>query len=154
MSAEELNVYTGGKGLNQSIALSRAGMETYHAGAIGMDGLFLLDQLKEAGVNTDLVKILEDVRTGNAIIQNDEEASQPSRSSRLGRFQGEGDTSPGVASAVLIADMVIRRQPPGPDVQPHSQGVGLHVGLERRRQLRGRTAPGGPVRRHKGGNGL
>ena len=38
-----------------------------------MDGLFLLDQLKEAGVNTDLVKILEDVRTGNAIIQNDEE---------------------------------------------------------------------------------
>lgn len=73
LSAEELNVYTGGKGLNQSIALSRAGMETYHAGAIGRDGLFLLDQLKEAGVNTDLVKILEDVRTGNAIIQNDEE---------------------------------------------------------------------------------
>ena len=73
LSAEELNVYTGGKGLNQSIALSRAGMETYHAGAIGMDGLFLLDQLKEAGVNTDLVKILEDIRTGNAIIQNDEE---------------------------------------------------------------------------------
>ena len=73
LSAKELNVYTGGKGLNQSIALSRAGMETYHAGAIGMDGLFLLDQLKEAGVNTDLVKILEDVRTGNAIIQNDDE---------------------------------------------------------------------------------
>lgn len=73
LSAEELNVYTGGKGLNQSIALSRAGMETYHAGAIGMDGLFLLDQLKEAGVNTDFVKILEDIRTGNAIIQNDEE---------------------------------------------------------------------------------
>ena len=72
LSAEELNVYTGGKGLNQSIALSRAGMETYHAGAIGMDGLFLLDQLKEAGVNTDLVKILEDVRTGNAIIKNED----------------------------------------------------------------------------------
>ena len=55
LSAEELNVYTGGKGLNQSIALSRAGMKTYHAGAIGTDGFFLLDQLKEAGVNTDLV---------------------------------------------------------------------------------------------------
>ncbi len=73
LSAKELNVYTGGKGLNQSIALARAGVETYHAGAIGTDGLFLLDQLKEAGVNTDLVKILEDIRTGNAIIQNDEE---------------------------------------------------------------------------------
>ena len=73
LSAEELNVYTGGKGLNQSIALARAGVETYQAGAIGTDGIFLLEQLKEAGVKTDLVKILDDVRTGNAIIQNDDE---------------------------------------------------------------------------------
>lgn len=73
LSAKELNVYTGGKGLNQSIALARAGVETYQAGAIGTDGMFLLEQLKEAGVNTDLVKILDDVRTGNAIIQNDDE---------------------------------------------------------------------------------
>ena len=68
LSAKELNVYTGGKGLNQSIALARAGVETYQAGAIGTDGMFLLEQLKEAGVKTDLVKILDDVRTGNAII--------------------------------------------------------------------------------------
>lgn len=73
LSAKELNVYTGGKGLNQSIALARAGVETYQAGAIGTDGIFLLEQLKEAGVKTDLVKILDDVRTGNAIIQNDDE---------------------------------------------------------------------------------
>lgn len=73
LSAKELNVYTGGKGLNQSIAFARAGVETYQAGAIGTDGMFLLEQLKEAGVKTDLVKILDDVRTGNAIIQNDDE---------------------------------------------------------------------------------
>ena len=73
LSAKELNVYTGGKGLNQSIALARAGVETYQAGAIGTDGMFLLEQLKEAGLKTDLVKILDDVRTGNAIIQNDDE---------------------------------------------------------------------------------
>lgn len=73
LSAKELNVYTGGKGLNQSIALARAGVETYQAGAIGTDGMFLLEQLKEAGVKTDLVKILDDVRIGNAIIQNDDE---------------------------------------------------------------------------------
>ena len=73
LSAKELNVYTGGKGLNQSIALARAGVETYQAGAIGTDGMVLLEQLKEAGVKTDLVKILDDVRTGNAIIQNDDE---------------------------------------------------------------------------------
>jgi len=73
LSAKELNVYTGGKGLNQSIALARAGVKTYQAGAIGTDGMFLLEQLKEAGVKTDLVKILDDVKTGNAIIQNDDE---------------------------------------------------------------------------------
>ena len=73
LSAKELNVYTGGKGLNQTIALARAAVETYQAGAIGTDGMFLLEQLKEAGVKTDLVKILDDVRTGNAIIQNDDE---------------------------------------------------------------------------------
>lgn len=73
LSAKELNVYTGGKGLNQSIALARAGVKTYQAGAIGTDGMFLLEQLKKAGVKTDLVKILDDVRTGNAIIQNDDE---------------------------------------------------------------------------------
>lgn len=73
LSAKELNVYTGGKGLNQSIALSRAGIDTYQAGAIGTDGKFLLEKLKEAGVHTEYVKILDEVRTGNAIIQNDVE---------------------------------------------------------------------------------
>ena len=33
--------------------------------------MFLLDMLKDAGANTDYVKILDTVRTGNAIIQND-----------------------------------------------------------------------------------
>ena len=71
LSAKGLNVYTGGKGLNQSIALSRAGLNTYMAGAVRTDGMFLLENLKEAGVNTEHVKILQEVRTGNAIIQND-----------------------------------------------------------------------------------
>ena len=33
--------FPGGKGLNQSIAVSRAGAEIWHAGTIGKDGLFL-----------------------------------------------------------------------------------------------------------------
>lgn len=65
-----LQVFSGGKGLNQSIALSRAGVATYHAGAIGEDGLFLLQQLREAGVDTSCIAVLHDVRTGHAIIQN------------------------------------------------------------------------------------
>lgn len=71
ISSKELIVCSGGKGLNQSIALSKAGAFTYHAGAIGEDGRFLLEQMEEAGVNTDYVAILPDVRSGNAIIQND-----------------------------------------------------------------------------------
>lgn len=71
LASERLQVFGGGKGLNQSVALAKAGTEVYHAGAIGQDGMFLLDMLKDAGANTDFVKILDTVRTGNAIIQND-----------------------------------------------------------------------------------
>ena len=42
-----------------------------HAGAIGEDGRFLLEVLNDSGVDTSLVKVLPDVRTGNAVIQND-----------------------------------------------------------------------------------
>ena len=71
LSSDGLGVYGGGKGLNQSVALAKAGTEVYHAGAIGQDGMFLLDMLKDAGVHTEYVKVLDEVRTGNAIIQND-----------------------------------------------------------------------------------
>ena len=47
ISSKNLNVFCGGKGLNQSVALARAGAEVYHAGMIGEDGKFLLDLLKE-----------------------------------------------------------------------------------------------------------
>lgn len=71
LAAESLRVFSGGKGLNQAIALARAGAETWMAGAVGEDGRFLLDELAAAGVHTDHVSILQQVRTGNAIIQND-----------------------------------------------------------------------------------
>ena len=70
LSSKALNVYPGGKGLNQSIALGKAGADVYHAGAIGEDGRFLVECLEEAGVNTDFVKVLPEVKSGHAIIQN------------------------------------------------------------------------------------
>ena len=70
LSSKALNVYPGGKGLNQSIALGKAGAEVYHAGAIGEDGKFLVECLENAGVNTKFVKILPDIKSGHAIIQN------------------------------------------------------------------------------------
>ena len=68
--SEDLQVFSGGKGLNQSIALSRAGVPTCHAGNIGEDGLFLLRELQQAGVDTACLAVRSDVRTGHAIIQN------------------------------------------------------------------------------------
>ncbi len=64
----------GGKGLNQSIALSKAGMTVSHLGAIGKDGRFLVEVLKENQVETDLIFELE-APTGHAIIQLDEAGS-------------------------------------------------------------------------------
>ena len=69
LPALSLRRFSGGKGLNQSVALARAGLEVRHAGAVGRDGLFLLEELREAGVRTESVEVLEDARTGHAIIQ-------------------------------------------------------------------------------------
>jgi len=66
-----MNVFAGGKGLNQSIALAKAGLDVYHAGQIGNDGQILLDTCTEYGVHTDFVKQL-DVKGGHTIIQVDE----------------------------------------------------------------------------------
>lgn len=67
-SSKSLQIGCGGKGLNQSIAASRAGNEVWHAGLVGNDGVFLLDELKENGVNVDLVSILNQ-KNGHAVIQ-------------------------------------------------------------------------------------
>ncbi len=70
ISAQNLTRSIGGKGLNQSIALSRAGAPVYHAGCIGEDGRFLKEYLDENGANTQFVKTV-DAPTGHALIQVD-----------------------------------------------------------------------------------
>lgn len=62
--------HMGGKGLNQSIALARAGVTVYHAGCVGTDGAFLKNYLEESGVCTTYLKT-GSVPTGHAIIQVD-----------------------------------------------------------------------------------
>ena len=64
------DLHMGGKGMNQSVALARAGAETYHAGCIGADGVFLADFLRECGVNTRHLRQIE-TPTGHAMIQVD-----------------------------------------------------------------------------------
>ena len=60
--------YCGGKGLNQSIALARAGANVVHAGRIGSDGDILCDRLRKCGVDVRLIQ-RGDEPTGHAIIQ-------------------------------------------------------------------------------------
>lgn len=58
----------GGKGLNQSVALAKAGAEVYHAGLIGADGGMLKDFLDANGVDTRFVRTV-DSASGHAVIQ-------------------------------------------------------------------------------------
>lgn len=71
LASRALNRYPGGKGLNQSIALARAGASVIHAGKVGADGKFLVDLLATNDVDTSLVAVSNDERTGHAIIQRD-----------------------------------------------------------------------------------
>lgn len=69
MSSKARQTFCGGKGLNQSIALARAGVDVYHAGAVGKsDGSILTEVLRKDNINTSNVKEM-DVPTGHAIIQ-------------------------------------------------------------------------------------
>ena len=68
ISSSKMETFSGGKGLNQSIALARAGAEVYHAGAVGADGEGLRALLEGSGVHVDYLQTLGTV-TGHAVIQ-------------------------------------------------------------------------------------
>ena len=63
-------VNPGGKGLNQSIALARAGAKTCHAGCVGVGGEMLIALLQENGVDVSCIEAVQELQ-GNAVIQVD-----------------------------------------------------------------------------------
>jgi len=63
-------VFPGGKGLNQSVALAKAGAKVMHAVTVGEDGKWLEELLDNNGVDTTLIRQTE-VPSGKAIIQVD-----------------------------------------------------------------------------------
>jgi ribokinase len=67
LASSRYDVFAGGKGFNQSIALARAGAATRHAGKIGKDATWLLQRLSDEGVDVSNVKLAE-TATGHAII--------------------------------------------------------------------------------------
>ena len=68
LDTSDYRVFAGGKGFNQSIALARAGARVAHAGQIGEDGRWLVDELADAGVDVRFVAVSE-TPTGHAVIQ-------------------------------------------------------------------------------------
>ena len=70
MVSDSFDVFPGGKGFNQTIALARAGANVCHAGCIGEEGLFLKELLEKENVSTEFLKTI-DVANGHAIIQVD-----------------------------------------------------------------------------------
>ena len=62
------SVKYGGKGLNQSIALVRAGAAVSHAGCIGKDGEPLESMLRENGVDTSCLRSVDEMQ-GHTMIQ-------------------------------------------------------------------------------------
>ena len=60
--------FAGGKGANQSAALAHAGATISHAGQIGKEGRWLVEKLRNLGVNMQFTRVT-DAHTGHAIIQ-------------------------------------------------------------------------------------
>ena len=63
-----MNTFLGGKGMNQSVALAKAGVEVYQGGMIGEDGQPFLDACAEYGVHADYIRKLPG-KSGHAVIQ-------------------------------------------------------------------------------------
>lgn len=68
LSSFNMETHFGGKGLNQSIALAKAGAKVYHAGMVGEDGEELIQICNRYGVLTDHITQHEG-RSGHAVIQ-------------------------------------------------------------------------------------
>ena len=69
-TSTDYKIFDGGKGMNQAIALGKAGALCTMAGMIGKDGLHLLTSLEQSHVKTDLI-VVNDKQTGHTIIQVD-----------------------------------------------------------------------------------
>lgn len=69
-SSTSLSKNLGGKGFNQSVALSRAGIPIFHAGLVGEEGLEFYETCKDCGIKTDYIKTVTGP-CGHTIIQVD-----------------------------------------------------------------------------------
>ncbi len=67
LACDALETHVGGKGLNQALALQKAGAEVIAAGMVGPDGDYLTNYLSASGVDVSAVGTC-DTPTGHAVI--------------------------------------------------------------------------------------
>lgn len=70
ISSDGMEVYLGGKGFNQSVALANAGVEIYHAGIVGTEGEVFFDACQRYGIRSPYIR-RGSIRNGHTIIQID-----------------------------------------------------------------------------------
>ena len=66
-------VFLGGKGMNQSCALAKAGAQVYHCGLIGSDGEAFLDTCRGYGIHSEHIRQV-DGPSGHTVMQIDKNA--------------------------------------------------------------------------------
>ena len=71
-SSQSYKITAGGKGLNQSIALAKAGATVYHGGVVGENCELLSQALRDAGVHLEHLMHLREP-CGHAVIQVDDQ---------------------------------------------------------------------------------
>lgn len=71
LTCPHYQVFAGGKGFNQSIAIARSGAKVKHVGLIGKDGLWLKELLSNDNANIEFLET-RDLATGHAMIQVDQ----------------------------------------------------------------------------------
>lgn len=68
LSSKSQKINCGGKGLNQSLALAKAGAKVHHAGCVGQGGDMLRKMLEQNGVCVEYLREVDEIQ-GNAMIQ-------------------------------------------------------------------------------------
>lgn len=69
LEAHARAVHRGGKGLNQTVAMLRAGLSVRHVGVVGTDGVALRDFLAQEGADVSALTVEENASTGHTFIQ-------------------------------------------------------------------------------------
>lgn len=72
-SSLQMQTFCGGKGMNQSIALAKAGVLVFHVGMVGVEGDALIQECEKNGVDTTFIQKV-DGKSGHTIIQVDKAA--------------------------------------------------------------------------------